>query len=116
MILMPIVYKNLFPHHYYLRNILIFLPLVFFISLDSGFLNSICKHRVFLFLGKLSMPIFILHIPIKTILVKFSGGLSNNNMFLLYYLLVILVAIVIVNIQDYFLKIRSQKFNYLLKD
>lgn len=80
----------------YLTNILVFIPIVLFSSLDSGFLSKITNNSFVSFLSNLSFPIYILHMPISYLMRKvFDTSLLSNKSVLVYYFTVLLISIFI---------------------
>lgn len=69
-----------------------FIPLIVFLSRDTGFFSKILDNKLFILLGTFSYPIYIFHIPIREGFSKFSLKLSNKY-FVLYFISVIIWSI-----------------------
>lgn len=69
-----------------------FIPLILFLSKDSGFSGQILDNKLFISLGSFSYAIYIFHFPIREVFLKFMPKL-NNIYFIFYFIIVILWSI-----------------------
>lgn len=90
-----------------------FIPLIIFLSKDSGFFSKILNNKFFIFLGSLSYAIYIFHLPIQEIFLKFIPE-QNDRFFIFYFIFVIICSIALTLLNKkilLFLKIKSTAQN-----
>ncbi|WMI69844.1 acyltransferase [Mangrovimonas sp. YM274] len=92
LLLVFLKYVHVFNYHNGLLLIL-FLPLVLLISLNSGKITSIFNKPSLIFLGEISYGIYILQLPIYIITFKVFKVLNLNNPTLHFYFYLILLIV-----------------------
>ena len=70
-----------------------FIPLIIFLSNDTGFFSKVLDNKLFIFLGSISYSIYIFHIPVQNGFSKFFPEL-NSGYFIFYLILVIIWSII----------------------
>ena len=83
-----------------------FVPLIMFLFLDSGFFSKILSNNFFVYLGSLSFPMYILHVPIYHIYRKYIHSIDNNFHFLIFFIIVFVAS----NGTKYFIENKYYKF------
>ena len=71
-----------------------FIPLIFFLSKDSGLLSRILSNKIFILLGSFSYAVYIFHLPVKEGFSKFVPVL-NNKYFIIYFFTVVLFSVLL---------------------
>ena len=70
-----------------------FIPLIIFLSKDSGFFSKILDNKFFIFLGSFSYAIYIFHVPIQDGFFKLNLKL-NDKYFIFYFIIVLIWSII----------------------
>ena len=81
-----------------------FVPLIVFLFLDNGIINKLLSNKFFVYLGSLSYSMYILHIPVFYVFLKFVRMDINKNLYI-YLIIVLLLS----NLTKYLIENRLYK-------
>lgn len=99
-------YNSVIPYASVLIS-LSFVPLISFLFLDNGIVNKILGNKFFVYLGSLSFSIYILHVPVHHIYLKYINEINSNYSFIIFFLILFVIS----NLTKYF--IEKKYYNFL---
>ena len=83
-----------------------FIPLISLLFLDKGLFSKFLSNKIFVYLGSLSFPIYILHVPIASSYKKYIHKIDSNFHFMIVFIIIFIIS----NIAKYFIENKYYKF------